>query len=247
LLKKSLLISVSEISKPNQAAEDSLIVSLHTTGSLQTTSIMEAGGPILRAVLRQISTANAIRNLPSPCRARWRGQEPRTPPLGVFLLREAVSTWGEADAGLEVWDLDDGFQLPPPLLDMGSSVRSTQSHGNVDFGMELDLPSPEGGPSPEEPQSGEQPLGNEILQQILMERLGSPPPALLPLAAAIQAAVLAGGRRFPRPRPGPRGPAVKPGGGRWMRFRQQRRGPTTRQGQIAPRAGSGGGPTARNR
>lgn len=203
-----------------------------------------AGGPVLRAVLRQLSTAAAVRTLPTPCRARGPGVmrpstsmgEARTPTLGVFMgLREAVAAWGEGDmdTNMEVWDPDDGFALPPPLLDLSTADFGG---GHIDF-MDLELRSPTGvgspaslgpGRAPCSPPEGTnpEPITNEILHQIFAERLTSPP-ALLPLAAA----VLAGGRRFPQARSGTRaGQAVKAGSGRCMRLRQQRRGPTSRQG-----------------
>lgn len=198
-----------------------------------------AGGPMLRAVLRQLSTAAAVRTLPTPCRARAPGSmgrqvlpgEPQSlgAPLGAFLsFREAD------DADMEVWDLDDGFALPPPLLDLGTS----EFGGGLDY-MDLGLPTPEGVASPAvrggagyspclpEGTNTEPILGDEVLKS-LVERLSSQK-ALLPLAAA----VLAGGRRYPHARPGPRAQAVKAGaasGARWMRFRQQCRGPANRQG-----------------
>lgn len=224
----------------------------------------------MRAVLRQLSTAAAIRTLPTPCRARGPGAAvarqatvgdpaPMVPaPLGVFLgLREAArraslaegaeaaNAWGDgmADAVSEVWDLDDGFALPPPLLEWGAS----EFGGSLESGMSTPdagdgpgLPgalSPNGfdvgcaleGPTPER-------LTEEKLRQLLAERLGARP-ALLPIAAA----VLAGGRRFPQARARPSGQAPPPGGGRWMRFRQQRRGPVARngrQGTRQPRRGN---------
>jgi hypothetical protein len=208
---------------------------------------MEVSGPMLRAVLRQLSTATAVRTLPTPCRARRPGgphptvpREVRTPPMWQSFREAAYANWsdGDSDASMEVGDLDDGFQLPPPLLDLNISDFG----GEIDF-MDFDLASPEGvatpmslgpGRTPCSPKgSNQDSISNEILHQILVERLTSPP-VLLPLAAA----VLAGGRRFPQARPGPRGQATKSGGGRCMRLRQ-RRGPATTAARHAfPRSGS---------
>mmetsp|Transcript_121688 Transcript_121688/g.190924 ORF Transcript_121688/g.190924 Transcript_121688/m.190924 type:complete len:199 (+) Transcript_121688:422-1018(+) len=176
------------------------------------------GGTVLRAMLRQLSTAASIRNLPTPCRAPGAGRSlgggDITPPLGVFMgLREAVSPWsdGLGDALLEVWDLDDGFALPPPLLELGSPIG-----GSCEISESGGTPQPR---SPSTPKEGQAFPSSDEFAKLLVERLGSQQAALLPLAAA----VLAGGRRFPQARPRPC--AAAPGGGRWMRFRQQRRGP----------------------
>lgn len=193
-----------------------------------------AGGPMLRAVLRQLSTAAAIRTLPTPCRARGPGTSPRQVAPGSRLgFLEAAPAWGDGsvEAGLEVWDLDDGFTLPPPLLELSASDLA----GDFEL-MDIDsLAASENMATPLQPQdrspcSTENPVSNEILQQLLLERLGSQPPVLLPVCAA----VLAGGRRFPHARSGTRGQAVKAGApsGRCMRFRQQRRGPGIRHGSA---------------
>lgn len=192
-------------------------------------AIMEVmGGPMLRAVLRHLATAAAVRTLPTPCRNRRagavRGQvaaEDGTPPRGVFMgFREAVPAWGDlvSEAGSEVWDLDDGFLLPPPLLDLGSSELG----GGLDELMEYGLSTPQSGlslPSPEDVHTSD----NEILHQILMERLGSLR-ALQTLAAAVQA----GGRRFPAARPGPRVQAPKAGACVKPAVRHQRQRPPRR-------------------
>lgn len=198
-----------------------------------------AGGQMLRAALRQLSTAAAVRAVPTPCRARQAGTMglqtatgERTPPLGMFLgLREAVPSWGDvvAEAGMEVWDLDDDFSLPPPLMDMLSEASTTGSElgSTLEDFMDLDLSStPPGVLSPHTPEGAhEGPTDNEIMHRILMERLASNR-ALFPLAAA----VLAGGRRFPaaRAHPGPRPQAPKGGEKRCMRLRQQRQRPVPR-------------------
>jgi hypothetical protein len=196
------------------------------------------GGPVLRAVLRQLSTAAAIRTLPTPCRARAQGAirrgvgGDRTPPLGVFLgLHEAVPAWGErmSDAGSEVWDLDDGFALPPPLLELGVSEFGGQELAESIGTSMTDADGEIQGQSPcQSPQQ-------QMLYQMLVDSLDSQQ-VLLPLASA----VLIGGRRFPQARPGR--VAVGPGGSRWMRFRQQRRGPSNRQ---AAQRGPAGAPVRR--
>lgn len=177
------------------------------------------GGTVLRAMLRQLSTASSIRKVPTPCRApggvRPLGSGDATP---VWMgLREAVSPWsdGLSDGLLEVWDLDDGFALPPPLLDLGSPIGGARE--NSEPGSS---PQPL---SPSTPKEGDAFTQCDEFAKLLVERLGSQQAALLPLAAA----VLAGGRRFPQARP--RTCAAAPGGGRWMRFRQQRRGPAVRR------------------
>lgn len=169
------------------------------------------GGPMLHAVFRQLSLAAAIRTVPTPCRAQG----------SRAMRRQVVPAWqdGWGDVALEAWDLDDGFALPPPLLELPiSEIGSGQ-----DLADEF-IHTPGTGPSGfQERQSPQQ----QMLQRILMESLGSHTdnPSLC-------AAVLAGGRRFPRARPVPRNLAAAPGGGRWMRFRQQRQGPLSRQGST---------------
>jgi len=205
---------------PNQKLVNLPLRVTSLVGPLAKMEVM--GGPMLRAVLRHLSTAAAVRTLPTPCRNRragaLRGQATpgdRTPPLGMFLgFREAVPAWGDvvADAGLEVWDLDDGFTLPPPLLDLASSELGGGSHLSTPQGV-LSPPSPEGVYTTD----------NEILHQILMERLGSHR-ALQTLAAA----VLAGGRRFPAARPGSRGQAPKAGACVRPAVRHQRQRPPRR-------------------
>lgn len=189
---------------------------------------MEAGGPMLRAVLRQLSTAAAIRTVPTPCRARHPGAvmrqtaagEARTPPLGVLLgLREAVPAWSDvmSEAGSEVWDLDDGFTLPPPLLDLANSELGDLMDLESSLAESVrSLHSPTG--------THQEPMSTEMMHQLIMERLASHR-VLLPLAAA---AISAGGRRFPAARSGPRGQLPKSGG--CVRQRQR-----TIQRQGAPR------------
>eukprot|EP00427_Karlodinium_veneficum_P010579 CAMPEP_0169086708 /NCGR_PEP_ID=MMETSP1015-20121227/13842_1 /TAXON_ID=342587 /ORGANISM="Karlodinium micrum, Strain CCMP2283" /LENGTH=200 /DNA_ID=CAMNT_0009146889 /DNA_START=346 /DNA_END=952 /DNA_ORIENTATION=+ len=146
------------------------------------------GGTVLRAMLRQLSTAASIRNLPTPCRAPGAGRSlgggDITPPLGVFMgLREAVSPWsdGLGDALLEVWDLDDGFALPPPLLELGSPIG-----GSCEISESGGTPQPR---SPSTPKEGQAFPSSDEFAKLLVERLGSQQAALLPLAAAVLAAV----------------------------------------------------------
>jgi len=237
---------------------------------------------MLRAMLRQLSTAAAVRTVPTPCRARGPGVvreqavlgEARTPPPRTFVgealtpppLRlarrrhEAIPAWGDgaADAGSEVWDLNDGFLLPPPLLELSTS----EFEGEIDF-MDWDLTTPERVSTPVALGPGYSPcspegetLGaniesydNEMLQQLLIDRLGAAR-VLLPFTAA----VLAGGRRFPQARSGyglgpsgPRGQALKAGNSSVsrMRLRQQRRNTASRQGSGSARNGRQSGPRGR--
>mmetsp|Transcript_44378 Transcript_44378/g.77989 ORF Transcript_44378/g.77989 Transcript_44378/m.77989 type:complete len:204 (+) Transcript_44378:538-1149(+) len=198
---------------------------------------MDGGGPVLRAVLRQLSTRAAIRALPTPCRARAvrAGGEPGAlgamvgvEPLALHGPAWAMPSWGEGviDVGPEVWDLDDGFALPPPMLEMdlggGGDVESVAGSNNGDGD------SPTGDVADPAAQRSEE----EILQQILVERLTAKEPVLLPLAGAI----LAGGRRFPHARGGPRRAQPTPGGSRIMRWRQQRRMPAPRHGSVRQNA-----------
>lgn len=198
---------------------------------------MDGGGPVLRAVLRQLSTRAAIRALPTPCRARAVGAGGDPGALGAMvgvdpLARNgpawAMPNWGEGviDVGPEVWDLDDGFALPPPMLEMdlgGGDVESVAGSNNGDGD------SPNGHLADPAAQRSEE----EILQQLLVERLAAAKePVLLPLAGA----VLAGGRRFPHARGGPRRAQPAPGGGRIMRWRQQRRMPAPRHGSVRQHA-----------
>lgn len=210
---------------PNQKLVNLPLQVTSLLGPLAKMEVM--GGPMLRAVLRHLSTAAAVRTLPTPCRNRRAGAVggqaapgDRTPPLGMFRFREAVPAWGDvvADAGLEVWDLDDGFTLPPPLLDLSSSELG----GGLDELMEYGLSTPQSGLSPPSPE-GAHTTDNEILHQLLMERLGSYR-ALQTLAAA----VLAGGRRFPAARPGSRGQAPKAGACVRPAVRHQRQRPPRR-------------------
>jgi len=207
------------------------------------------GGPVLRAVLRQLSTAAALRTLPTPCRARAPGRIGSGEGVAIQLTNARLglrdSSWGEGgvgDAGLEVWDLDDGFSLPPPLLQLeGGALEQSLEPSLHQSDFDMPVPSLLGEEVYEvmEEQAGlSGEPSEEILHQILVERLRAEP-ALLPLAAA----VLAGGRRFPQARGvGTRQGAPTPGGGRWMRFRQQRRTPNARQGAAR---GTPGRPQAR--
>lgn len=194
---------------------------------------MDGGGPVLRAVLRQLSTRAVIRTLPTPCRARAvrAGGEPGA--LGTMVGMDplarhgpawAMPTWGDGviDVASEVWDLDDGFALPPPMLeiDLGGG-------GDLESAAEGEESSTEDDASPSAQRSEE-----EILHDLLVERFATKEPVLLPLAGA----VLAGGRRFPHARGGPRRAQPTPDGGRSMRWRQQRRMPAPRHGRVRQNA-----------
>jgi len=226
-LRRRVSETLVRIKLPDQATEAKAV----SDSPCETLAIMEVtGGPLLRAVLRQLSTAASIRTVPTPCRARPQGAQAAgfetPPPRGVF-FREANHTWGDrvADAGLEVWDLDDGFTLPPPLLDpsVGGALDEILS--------EIDFSTPGGVLSPLSTEVAyEESTSNEIMNQILAAlenhqgRCGSHP---------LGAAVLAGGRRFPAARAGPRvSQAAKAGSGRCLRptLRQQRRGGGAQRG-----------------
>lgn len=219
-----------------------------------------ATGPALRAVLRQLSTAAAIRSLPTPCRGRASGAARRPLPGGADLARPGVAhgiVWGrvggvgggEGDgagrggaldgiapggavevAAAEAWDLDDGFLLPPPMLELEmvdipellpEHLGALAEQHEATDGMALTTADEE----------------EQVFQQLLARSAGVPAlkvnEAFMPLASA----VLAGGRRFPHARPNARRTtAVPPGGGRFMRWRRAAvRQSGGRRGFIPPR------------